>query len=321
MMKGGQRLLFKLIVSLVLLSGCGFNFAYKKEVPYGVWLSEEPYLMLDLDYRYLGGKYPGEYIKDGEVIDAIIRFNTDMTINIYDAIDISDYRNIDFVGNFTVNKDTLVFKLNSIFAERYGYEKITLKKTKSYEPPTEDETDYIELIPGPQRVDINEFMYEDFDAIVLDEPYSFLYNTAIVNNDVTTKFKLIEAGFPRDNSFVNLFFVVEGSYSDFLTAFTKADLNRESYMSHNGRVCPMNNKYAEIHYIQRYISPINSDDEFGTLTSYLGDPNVVYTLSRSYNDFYIIWVYFDLNISDDEELPELVWSYEANSQSQQLKSI
>lgn len=82
-MKKKQVLTMTLMISLMFLSGC---VSAAGELPYGVWESEEPHILLDIPYDS-DGWYHGKYEKDGEMVDIVIGFAVShKSLEIYDAI-------------------------------------------------------------------------------------------------------------------------------------------------------------------------------------------------------------------------------------------
>jgi len=122
---------------MVLSSGCYGAVSTRGELPYGVWESEEPYIMIDIPYNH-EGRYTGKYEKNGEIVDIVVMFEVSHKgIEIHDAI-----VNVDnvfaedtwyFAGTYTYTKNKLVYKLPPHFAEMHGFSKITFKKTAGYE--------------------------------------------------------------------------------------------------------------------------------------------------------------------------------------------
>ena len=141
-----RKYLFGIILALLLvqMSGC---VSTRGELPYGVWQSEEPYILLDvvLDvYNNLDvngnpiGMYMGQYKKDDETIDIVFGFNSGYKgMSIFDINDRKeeglDGDNPYFYGTYKFSDDKLSYKLSPYYAEIYGYKKIVFTKIQDYE--------------------------------------------------------------------------------------------------------------------------------------------------------------------------------------------
>lgn len=116
------------IMFCLLLTGCISTLG---ALPYGVWKSEAPYILLDITYE--DEIYHGEYEKDGEIIDITFQFMVS-----HKAFDIFDSNtkidNPYFAGSYTYTKDKLVYKLYPRWAEEHGIKEITFTKIQDYEP-------------------------------------------------------------------------------------------------------------------------------------------------------------------------------------------
>ena len=120
---------------LMLLSGCVSTLGV---LPYGVWQSEEPYILLDIPYEGTG-MYTGKCEKGGEIIDIVFGIPVSHKgITIFDAIALESNefssKNMYYAGTYTYTEDKLVYKLSPYFQEIHGIKKITFTKIQDYEP-------------------------------------------------------------------------------------------------------------------------------------------------------------------------------------------
>jgi membrane peptidoglycan carboxypeptidase len=113
------------------------------EIPYGVWQSNEPYILLDIQYPV--GASSGKYERDGLIIDTRLEFTIkgrslgirpteDQRRELWETERISSY----LAGTFTFTEDKLVYKLSKHFRDQYGIRSITFTKIQDYDPPEED---------------------------------------------------------------------------------------------------------------------------------------------------------------------------------------
>ena len=120
---------------LMLLFGCSTAGV----LPYGVWESEEPYILLDIEYDP-DDMHRGKYDKNGEVIDVILLFRAaykglelfDLSANEGESFSSDDPY---FAGDYTYTKDKLTYTLYPYWQEKQGYKTITFTKIKDYEIP------------------------------------------------------------------------------------------------------------------------------------------------------------------------------------------
>ncbi|MCL2147331.1 MAG: hypothetical protein FWH52_05945 [Synergistaceae bacterium] len=296
-----------LSVTLIMpLLGCTIDMSiFEKKIPYGVWQSDEPYILLDINYKTSDQVYwYGEYEKDGDVIDIIILFETGMQINIRDAIDVADTNKVYFVGEFSAVKDELKFRLTPYFAEKYGYKTITFKKIEDYKPPNDDE----EQAQTSKWTKITEFIYNDFESIVIDGAYSCIYDYTVGIDVNPDRFKLIEV-IPRRNSpSIGLIFVVKADNYDFLEKIAGLSSKQEDFRSHN-HTLPVGEKHAYIRFINGVEKKLTWREEFGSISGE-GEFLTIYNTTDIYNDFYFIWVYQELAIREDGVIPKLEWHVE-----------
>lgn len=124
------------LIFQLLITSCAVDFP-SPPPPYGVWESEEPKIVLDInpDTAYL---YGGEYTHDGITSDLIIQFHNDgRGFDILDSQALQgdtviglDYTY--FVGKFTIWNNTMTYTLFDNYAEKTGYEKIKFRLVEEY---------------------------------------------------------------------------------------------------------------------------------------------------------------------------------------------
>ena len=130
-----------LLAFLILTSACNT----RGPIPYGVWKSEKPDIILYLapetelfaDEAIPGKYYPGTYIKNGENRNAIIGFGYSKEFIIYDEeVFLTEKRiseNMLYVGNYRVKGNKLRYNLVPHWKEQTGIKTIVFEKVSDYE--------------------------------------------------------------------------------------------------------------------------------------------------------------------------------------------
>lgn len=108
-MKIKPLLLVLLFISSVFSTGC---VSTRGELPYGVWESKEPHIILNVVFGFAAGYKGLEIFAVGDDMEA--RPHGDMY----------------FAGDYIFKKDKLTYTLSPYFAESYGYKTIIFKKTE-----------------------------------------------------------------------------------------------------------------------------------------------------------------------------------------------
>ena len=142
-------ILSALTVAIYFISSLGCWVNTLGALPYGVWQSEDPYIILDVTFEitendYGWGVRNGKYEKDGEIIEIVFSFFVSHKgIVIYDAGAMSlgelSSNTSYFSGDYTYTKNRLTYKLTPYFKEETGYNKITFTKIQDYDPPETSE--------------------------------------------------------------------------------------------------------------------------------------------------------------------------------------
>lgn len=102
--------------------------------PEGKWLSEDPYLLLDIQWVSTSNRpfdAKGVYVKDGESIEVCCEFPTnDNTMQIY-PIRYATGDEILMAGEYEMDGEKLVYTLTPYDAEQLGYDKIVFTRVES----------------------------------------------------------------------------------------------------------------------------------------------------------------------------------------------
>jgi hypothetical protein len=120
------------LVTLGVLFGC----STRGELPYGIWESSDPYIVLDVA-KTASSMYSGTYEKDGEIINIVFGFNAGFKgLSIFDSSALtgnelqgdSPY----FAGTYSYSTNELIYTLNPYWEEIHGFQTIKFKKTQDY---------------------------------------------------------------------------------------------------------------------------------------------------------------------------------------------
>ncbi len=134
------------VIITLLLSSC---IAKELEIPYGVWESNEPDIVMYLDPATEGIPETGwtqtfEAIyapENGEAMNLSVLFNdNDGRLMLYELIELDDdvvSYNIYYSGTFWTNSDTLTLDIVNQTAAGTDYKKIVFTKTKDYDKEME----------------------------------------------------------------------------------------------------------------------------------------------------------------------------------------
>jgi len=133
-----------LFILLFLLTSC----QQPKSVPYGIWQSESPDIVMDLEPNYehpgVPKLYYGTYNLENTEISIVIEFGNDNihihNISDYDAESNAMRSNAEyFIGTFKVKKNKLYYSLSEYYQKIYGYKQIVFTKIQDYSSvmPTE----------------------------------------------------------------------------------------------------------------------------------------------------------------------------------------
>jgi hypothetical protein len=131
-----------LVSFLTLQYGCGVST--RGELPYGMWQSEEPYILLDIVRDNPILTYSGKHERDGEIVDILISFAVShKAFNIYlfdNQKEVGDLQREIwyFYGDYKFKEDGLIYTLSSRFREEHGIRSITFTKIQDYDPLEED---------------------------------------------------------------------------------------------------------------------------------------------------------------------------------------
>lgn len=119
---------FILVFIAALLAACSIPY----EIPYGIWKSNNPDLMLSISEKQ-NGYFKGIYVKDGEPVDVFISFLHEKGFDIQTEEDANGVRGSYFYGTFKVDKNQMHYRLKPHYQEITGYETIIFEKIEDYE--------------------------------------------------------------------------------------------------------------------------------------------------------------------------------------------
>ena len=150
-----------IIVLLVLLAGvyllglasCGTV----QGLPYGVWRSDDPNLVLYLTIQSETGFFSGEYISGSRRVDVVVALSMNLN-GLMDIFDSSGTPNNEeyllseedllFSGNIDIQQGKIVYTLISVYRDSTGYKTIIFEKIADYDP----EASSAEFIDMPKKV-------------------------------------------------------------------------------------------------------------------------------------------------------------------------
>ena len=125
------NLLIVITALCVLLSSC---VSTRGELPYGIWQSENPYIVLHVTQE---GDWRGEYEQEGKTIDVSLEFAIGYKgMGMVNPDNRKENEIYEYYGTYTFNKNKLTYKLTPYFVKRYGFKTITFKKIEDYKPET-----------------------------------------------------------------------------------------------------------------------------------------------------------------------------------------
>ena len=114
-----------------MLTGCFGAVNLTGKLPYGVWESSDPYILMDISIEKIGF-FNGKYEKDGEIIDVYIGFTYGKGFAIHESIenenDSPRTESIIIYGTYTYTKNKLKYTLIKKYQETTGYKTITFTK-------------------------------------------------------------------------------------------------------------------------------------------------------------------------------------------------
>jgi len=124
------------IIILLFLPSCSYPY----DIPFGIWQSSEPHLILNIDPKVLQEQkeFTGIYFKDGEELDLIIRFGANMRFTIYDIRYFSVSREelskyFYFSGAFSIKDDKIYYKMVNQNEDIPKYNTIIFEKIEDYD--------------------------------------------------------------------------------------------------------------------------------------------------------------------------------------------
>ena len=127
-----------IFVVLLCLSACAIPY----KIPYGIWVSDDPKLMLNITGE--PGSYSGIYEADGEEIMTSIFFGHDKVFVIkVPPVSNSIYTDLNsyaFGGKFKIERDTIYYTLVNPWKEETGYDVIVFRRIGDVPEPSAEIT-------------------------------------------------------------------------------------------------------------------------------------------------------------------------------------